>query len=425
MKYDFSKYNIVIKENADFIYLYNSYSGAFVKLEKQIYNYVSTNIVEDKNTVESFDSLLDEGIIKPINLNEFNKILLTERVAIYDQSKESVSFVIAPTFACNLRCKYCFEKNITMDATMDNKLIDDIVDYIIKSTTISTRKLHITWFGGEPLLEYEKILQLSEKLKLKLQDTTIKFTSSIITNGVLLNKDKILTLINICNLNNMQITLDGTEKKYCEKKGASPEQYKHVLMLIAEATKYVKVSVRLNCDKKNMDDLKDVAKLLIAKAHKITNLHLYLAKLVNYSDCSEPNLFSQTEFDVQKIEFEKYICQLLNKPYKPKLPHYRKCFCGLFKLKNIVIGPSGELYKCQHYVGLPDKVIGDIYNGIYCNDYTLNYLKNKPLDICKDCKVFPLCLGGCPSQKEILPKGESCWYSIDYIIQLLRNQIMD
>ena len=39
------------------------------------------------------------------------------------------------------------------------------------------------------------------------------------------------------------------------------------------------------------------------------------------------------------------------------------------------------------------------------------------------CKIFPLCVGGCPAQKQDLKEGNSCYFSLEYIKELLKNHI--
>lgn len=37
--------------------------------------------------------------------------------------------------------------------------------------------------------------------------------------------------------------------------------------------------------------------------------------------------------------------------------------CALIRAKNAVIGPRGELYNCEHNLGIADKIIGDVKTG--------------------------------------------------------------
>ena len=425
MKYIQSNYNIVIKQNEDNVYLYNSFSGAFAKLEKEVYSAIENAIIDDKNPCLYFDELLKQGFIKPIELNEFNKILTKERSAAYESSEEKLTFVLAPALACNLNCVYCFENGYRNKKTMSEETLDEVIKFIEAKLKNQTKSLHITWFGGEPLLAYNIITEFNKKLKPIIADKAIHYMSSMISNGILLTEDKAMYLAENCNLQHVQITIDGTEDVYCKQKGATALQFKQVLHNIKDALKYCRVTVRFNCGKDNYDDIVTIANQIVELCGETKNLNLYLAKLVDYTCSCNASYYSQEEFDIKTIDFNKYISKLLKREYKPKIPKYRKSFCGLYKLKNLVIGPDGEFYKCEHHVGRDEKVIGNVKQGLFYTDEVVNFLSNPMYEKCKECKLFPLCIGGCPSQKQDLRDGEVCNLSLKYVKQILETYIND
>ena len=82
------------------------------QVHSQIYNSIASTVIDDAYPCSYFNDLQEQGFIKPVDLDEYNKIITTERYAMYEDRRSGVSFVIAPTMSCNLSCKYCFEKNI-------------------------------------------------------------------------------------------------------------------------------------------------------------------------------------------------------------------------------------------------------------------------------------------------------------------------
>lgn len=425
MKFNYSYYNNVLKEDDDFVYLYNSYSGALCKLEKEIHNLILNNVLDDNDKCEYFDTLFAQGLIKPIGLNEYNKIVLTERTTVLTNQSGSISYVIAPTLACNLNCDYCFEGEYRTNKIISDEKLIAVADYILKRTSPDIQEIRVGWFGGEPLVAFNQIVKFSEYLIPKLKEKNINYYSSMISNGVLLTKERAKILAEKCSLKKVQLTIDGTKEIYCARKRATAKQFDDLFENIKAALEFLKISIRLNCDANNYDNLKIVMEQLLTRCDNNKNLSVYLAKLVDYSGCGEEQFLSQKEFDAKRIEFDKYVCGLQKKPYKPQILKSRKSFCGLFKLRNQVIGPDGELYKCEHHVGQKDKVIGDIVYGLNYSDFLMKFIANEPLEKCKTCKIFPVCLGGCPAQKADLPQGESCFYSEFYIKHLLENYIAD
>ena len=130
MEYISSQFNIVVKDDDDDVFLYNSYSGAFARLEKKVYVGFVEQIISDEHPCEYFDELLAEGFLKPKKLNEYNRILLKERMAVYESSADSISLVIAPTLSCNLNCVYCFEAQSRCNKFVSEETINEIVSLI-------------------------------------------------------------------------------------------------------------------------------------------------------------------------------------------------------------------------------------------------------------------------------------------------------
>ncbi len=272
-------------------------------------------------------------------------------------------------------------------------------------------------------MAYQSILDFNRKLDVILLDRKIAYSASMVTNGTMLDAERSKVLSEQCALKDVQITIDGTCDVYCKQKGASPQQFEQVISNIKSALSYLKVKIRFNCKKDSFDDIKKAASMLIYRCGVHNNLKLYLAKLVDYSCSGDSNYYLQDEFDVKHIEFDKFVCGLLHMEYKPKLPRYRRFFCGQYKLKNLVIGPEGEIYKCEHHVGRSEKVIGDVTCGINYTEEMINFMHIALYDKCKSCKLFPLCIGGCPSLRQELQSEDACCFSLEYIKQLLTSYI--
>lgn len=423
MKFNYSFYNIILEETDRDVFLYNSYSGALCKLEKDIHKLIMTTELDDSDKCKYFDELYSQGFIKPIELNEFNKIILSERINVLHNFKNKLSFVIAPTLACNLNCDYCFESAIRNNKVISDDMIISVADFILSKLGAGIKEVHISWFGGEPLIAYSQIIRFSNYFIPKVKKLGVAYTASMISNGLLLDGKKAKVLSEQCFLRDVQITLDGTCDVYCQRKKAKPEQYNRLIQNIKAALKYLKVSLRLNCDGNNFEDLKQAAWEIVAMCGNNKNLSMYLAKLIDYVKCGGSQYFDQDSFDVKRIEFDKYICTILNKPYQKKPIRYRPTFCGLYKLHNLAIGPDGELYKCEHHVGQENRVIGNISYGYNYNDFMMEFIQNDIRVKCKFCKIFPLCLGGCPAQKLDLPQDEPCFYSEKYIKSILERYI--
>ena len=114
-------------------------------------------------------------------------------------------FTVFTTTGCNARCPYCYEHGI--DAiSMNNKVAIDTAKYINISRMPNT-KIHLKWFGGEPLLNGDAINTICEYLI----NANVDFFSSITSNGYLFDKYTNEEIIEKWHLKRVQITLDGTK----------------------------------------------------------------------------------------------------------------------------------------------------------------------------------------------------------------------
>lgn len=101
---------------------------------------------------------------------------------------------------CNLRCTYCFEKDTRavvkyMDEEtafkMTDFLFDNAVAYNkdIEGTNTQPKQVHITFFGGEPMLAIDLMRKILRYGKEKSEATGVKIKFSIITNGTIYNDE--------------------------------------------------------------------------------------------------------------------------------------------------------------------------------------------------------------------------------------------
>ena len=73
-----------------------------------------------------------------------------------------------------------------------------------------------------------------------------------------------------------------------------------------------------------------------------------------------------------------------------------------------IIGPRGELYRCEHQIGQPDEVIGDVRYGFYRNEADMKFLNMPYPQECRNCNLLPYCCGGCPSDRICAHKQFDC-----------------
>ena len=76
------------------------------------------------------------------------------------------TFIIFPTYACNLACEYCYQRKAeTPMKSMSKEMVSNTIAFI-KQQLIKDRSRHlmIKFFGGEPLVRADIVLEISSSL---------------------------------------------------------------------------------------------------------------------------------------------------------------------------------------------------------------------------------------------------------------------
>lgn len=407
--YKLSKYNFVIEDTLEKNLVYNTFSGSLISLDKKLYECYQNQC---DPTLLYFDDLYRCGFIVSNELNEYNRVKSQIEVEINNPQSKSANFVIAPTLNCNLSCFYCFEKESHLDyKELSKNTMDSIVNFILKSITHQTKYININWFGGEPLLKFDSILYIGEKIKNALPSSII-FSSRIITNGVLLTKARCLELINKCNLQSAQITVDGFVDNYCLIKNASQSDYTNVIQNIIECSDIIEINVCFNALKENISDLFALTEYLLKDCCLKNKINIFLVRVKNYNGGKfSGRCFSDDEFSKVNDEYSSFLNQIDNtqKCLEIKLERMRPC--GIMRYCDAAIDPNGYLYKCEHYLGQQNLAVGDVNNGWYYNEAYITNSRGIEDSRCHDCVFYPRCgYALCVGLHALSGKGLSCNY---------------
>jgi len=114
------------------------------------------------------------------------------------------------TTQCNMRCSYCvysgeFDGNrVHADGAMSRDVALKAADYFLNHVAHDDKPKYFTFYGGEPLLEFDLIKEVINYINSKIRQ---KVYFSITTNGTLLGKGNIPFLID--NDVFLMVSLDG------------------------------------------------------------------------------------------------------------------------------------------------------------------------------------------------------------------------
>lgn len=385
-----SKYNYIVK-NADSYIMFNSVSGSVICVDDDFLNNLNQGFLQEQEK----QLLYKMGFLVDKNCDELQRLLDNNKTNI--QSQDNKIFTICPTTHCNARCFYCFE-NDRKHCVMTKQIAEDTIKFIVKDTLNSNAKhLTINWFGGEPLLAQNTIDFITQSLlNNKEFMQKVDMSANITTNGILINPE-IIQKFNDWKIKAVQITLDGYGKVYEQRKNYfnTPNAFKKIIEVIKElCNNKINTSIRLNYDDENINSILELIEYLNKELtdEQKQNLQTYPAKLECNQSCSICNLRADDNY--LKILKQLHISNI-GKSFKQLNLKYRFAHCLIGSEYNYVIGADGNIYKCNEHVDNISKSIGNVQTGIKGKIVGIEEID----ETCKECKMFPICQGGCPQRK--------------------------
>lgn len=417
----FSKFNILFKHNNK-QYLTNTLSKSIIELDDNYENIILNNEIE-KLSDEDKQFLLEKGIAVDDEIDEIG--LLRYRANKIKNSKEEMEFVIAPTLSCNFRCSYCFEN--PRAGCMKKTVQEDVLRFIFSKTkTDETKRVHIIWFGGEPLLYPEIVIEMNKRIYEFCCENKKELKSDIITNGYLLN-DELLQQLKESHVNHFQITIDGTKEIHDTRRvlkdgsGTFDVIYNNLKLF---KNYDFSVSLRVNIDRNNIATFNRLE-------HRIADLQDSKIEcspaLVEISDRHLNDIIDDCFSDESGMTFY-YSNQNIKKYYNhQKVSDFslRLFFCEAEHYHSYAIDELGNVYKCWNSLGI-DKDILCTVNDDSCNPAVLStFFARDPFteDDCKSCPYIPICAGGCLMQRRLHKNKNFCADCKYTFLQAAKNEI--
>lgn len=187
--------------------------------------------------------------------------MISERQIAESISNKIQELILLPTEKCNFRCTYCYE-----DFEI-GKMPEDVVKGIknlIRLRAGEISKLKLGWFGGEPLLASNIILDISEYAYNLSRKHGFELVGGLTTNAYVLTQNLFKKLIGY-NQSFFQISLDGygsehdVTRKRADGKGTFDVIWNNLLSY-KEVDGYFDILLRLHLTGKNFSSMKRLAR---------------------------------------------------------------------------------------------------------------------------------------------------------------------
>lgn len=396
---------------------YNAFANDFTILDPELYEIlqaaVRENNLKELNKIhpEFYSHLIEKGFLIKADEDEIGKVKqLSKKVDFGNET--SYQLTINPTMNCNFKCWYCYETHIKASKMTNETLISvvKLVENIFNEAT-KLRTFHLSWFGGEPLLYFDKAVKpILQNIYPKMKERKINFSSGFTTNGLLINQ-KMLDTCRIYGVSFFQITLDGHRERHNQVRCVSKEKgsYDEIVSNIHLCLKNkFKVSVRLNISEETIEKLH-----LIIDDFNILNDED--KKYLNFSFHEVWQEQKDINSDVQEI-VNLFRAQGFNSIYKGVNLDTVLNSCYADKNNHATINYNGEVFKCTARDFKSDSKEGVLnedgkilWNEKYEKRMNSKF-KNPP---CLSCKILPICNGGCSQQAMENEDREYCIHNFD------------
>ncbi len=317
------------------------------------------------------------------------------------------NYTILPTTACNARCYYCYECDVRK-VTMTEQTADDTVRFIAAHCG-PEKQVRIRWFGGEPTVGVHRIDQICEGLR----ENGIGITSTMTTNGYLFDEAMVSKARSLWNLQEVMISVDGTEEHYNEIKdyvGAQDNPYQRVLRnvgLLLDAG--VRVNLRMNFDVGNYRDFADLLEEAKKRYHGNRFLRVYAFPVKGkYPDkTGEVHHGDLKTWGVDElVKLNDMACAAGLYRRRATLPSLHYTGCSASDPSCMVISPEGNLTRCVSIFDRENQIVGTVKAGITTAESCSlgRHLADPPE--CTGCALFPDCvlIVGCPGGTDCFMK---------------------
>jgi len=332
--------------NRDEMLLVHGYTGAYDKVSSGLAAYIrsleirrpakplygewtsDSPVIANTSTAspEDVQLLQKRGYLTRLTLEEEENLFGRMATKMHEQRlKQMPSYIIMPTYDCNLRCSYCFQDHMRTDSRFRHLLRTmsaDIVDQVFSSMT-RIEALHgleedcpqgrhrtIGLFGGEPLLAANR--PIIEYILKKAQEVgTASFWA--VSNATEL--DAYEDLLSKDRIGNVQITLDGPAAEhdkrriYVDGSGSFARIGRNITMALNRG---VGISVRMNVDRNNISQLPELAEVIHSNGwDQYPNFSAYTSPIRAMNEnVAKSTTMSTPELSVAQVDMAKQFPQV-------------------------------------------------------------------------------------------------------------------
>lgn len=364
------------------------------------------NKISSEETTELIDVFIKKRILIPDDMREKELVDYYCNDMIF--SDDILHLSLIPTEACNFRCKYCYQSGIKH--TMSDEIVKSIKKYLEKAAR-KYKGMFISWYGGEPTLAKEQILEIMGYAKTICRANGIPLYGQMTTNGYALSKDYFEELLNNHVLSYM-ITIDGLKDTHNIQRPhfSDPDSYSMIMNNLRTIRDNVKknnfrIGIRINISPAIVPYLKEYVDTIGNEFGNDKRFGIIWEWVKDWGGEQICNNFELIMDSYDSTEYKKYLDYITEKGLQidqgQAMSRLGSEMCIASRKNGFVINFDGKIYKCA--MGLYDSTLEEVNcigelreNGNLFLDEYKNSLwvgQSKIPDECGGCLHYPECMG--------------------------------
>lgn len=340
---------------------------------------------------------------------------MAEDVELPDTCTAGAEILISTTWACNLKCAYCFVEDAEINSngqSMSSELAANLVDKLDKALCgFDSINLHL--YGGEPLINLPALKSMVNRVK---ERGLNRFRFVITINGVN-HSDEAISILKKGNFD-IVLSIDGPEHVHDQARRTRDGKptHKDVMRFLERIRNETSCRVRGSAVVRSGWSLSEAAAYL-----KTLDVDVIKAQAVR--SATESNYSLTPEENVQYLkDLEQIGEEVIDNLKSGKMPlddrfsnrvlqllegSERTAFCGAGKT-TFGITPDGTVVPCI-LMGANAEKLGNIQDENFSWRKAGQRWKNRyqqTRSLCKSCSALPLCGGGCPVMVPLCGENE-------------------
>lgn len=306
------------------------------------------------------------------------------------------------TNACNLSCSYCYEQHSHDYGRFTPETLKQIYDFQLHSNTEDGKMFQ--FFGGEPLIHKQLILDFINKYAEELAANEVQQHVGMITNGILLTPEFIQSYFSH-NFVSMSISLD-TDDAAIDHREIGQEKIDHIIKMVSLIPEYHKknhaVCIRCTIAIENAPQLRNFAHRLYTEAGvRSMVIHPLTMSSVNGFMSWPEDMWAQLHRDIVGV-IETYPDFTIQFSEGVGIRGGNNCMVGS---DMIAVDGSGDYSGCYFFTnqkeGVPHTILGNLLERVvYVDRYTTFQEQYDAMfeteEQCKTCDLQDLCYQ-CPA----------------------------